>query len=152
LFLKKKSTIFITLPLVTLFFVFINLRIACLKNGVSNPYSNFANWAQKNIRPTTYIAQLNWDTFPFLFYSAPQFYYSTALDPMFTFSVYPEKAVKMHNFRTMKELYTQKELIEIYNSNLLFISKKDFHIALYLNKEGLLFLYQGKDGWLFKLQ
>ena len=117
----------------------------------TKPFNDFAQWLNKNIPPKTYIAQINWSTFPFLFYASNNYYYSSALDPMFTYAAYPEKAIKLKQYRYLEKVWSPKELSNILNSNLVFVCRKDPHIAVLLNKQGVKFLYQGKDGWLFDL-
>ena len=153
LFFTKKRKIFTYVTVLLLFgaAVSYNTKILNLKSCTLRPFTDFSKWAKKNIRPGSYIAQANWSTFPMLFYAAPEYDYSTALDPMFSYSVFPKRSLAIYKFKSLQKGYTRKELIQMFGSGLLFVSQPDYPIALELKKQGINFIYQGKDGWLFLL-
>ena len=145
---KYTSAIFITC-LICLFAL--NIKMVNIPSITKSPYYDFANWTEKNIKKDSYIGQINWDTFPFLFYSSDNFNYSFALDPMFSYAVYPERVKIINQYRHLEHMCSPEELSNALGTNLLFVSRKDPHIAIFLNKQGVYYLYQGKDGWLFDL-
>ena len=122
-----------------------------LKSSQFTPCNSFSDWAPKNIKPGAYIGQIRWGEFPRLFYPAPQFRYSMAMDPMFSYFVFPKKTVRLERFRMLIEPIPPKELKEILGTDLVFISKNDPVPANYLIKSGAKVIYHGNDGWLFLL-
>ena len=132
-------------------FFLLKYEFTILSSSSYFPCYSFANWSQKNIAPGTYIGHIRWSDFPRLFYPAPQYLYSMALDPMFSYFVYPEKTESLENFNQIKVPVSPERLKEILGTNLVFISNLDPGCANYLIEKEAKVLYKGYDGWLLKL-
>ncbi|MCP4176170.1 MAG: hypothetical protein GY756_00210 [bacterium] len=115
------------------------------------PLYSFGKWASKNIEPGTYIGLLHWGDFPRAFYVADRYSYSMALDPMFSYYIYPERTKKIEMFRTGKQLISPAELYEALGTEYLYASKPDHRAVMYLIDNGAKVLYYDKQGCLLKL-
>jgi hypothetical protein len=115
------------------------------------PLYSFGQWASKNIKPGTYIGLLHWGDFPRAFYVADRYSYSMALDPMFSYYIYPERTKKIEMFRLGKQLITPVELYEALGTEYLYASKYDHKAVMYLLDNGAELLYNDKQGCLLKL-
>ena len=116
------------------------------------PLYDYGRWASENLKPGTYVALLRWHNFGRAFYVASQYSYSTALDPMYSYFIYPERTKKIERFITGKILLTPEELAELFGTNLLYISMRgDLPFAEYLIYCGAVILYSDKQGCLLEL-
>ena len=112
-------------PLLFMLIIFVSLlhlNISYLKSSQFAPCMQFAEWTKKHIKPGTYIGQIRWGEFPRLFYPAPQFRYSMAMDPMFSYFQYPEQTEKLEKFRMLLEPLSPEELSEMLKTEIVFIS------------------------------
>tara|TARA_B100001964_G_C13956011_1_gene475487 strand:- start:47 stop:730 length:684 start_codon:yes stop_codon:yes gene_type:complete len=115
------------------------------------PLYEFGQWAPENIKPGTYIGLLHWGDFPRAFYTAERYSYSMALDPMFSYYIYPERTKKIEMFRLGNQLITPVELYEALGTEYLYASKHDHRAVMYLLDNGAQLLYNDKQGCLLKL-
>ena len=115
------------------------------------PLHSFASWADSNLKPGTYIGLLHWGDFPRLFYVAPQFKYSMALDPMFSYYSYPERTEVVEQFRLGHKKVGPKELSKALGTKLVYCSKFDHMAVMYLLERGAEVAYYDKQGCLLRL-
>ncbi|MCP4179924.1 MAG: hypothetical protein GY756_19355 [bacterium] len=140
---------FLILFVVILPIIYFNFNI--LKNKQFYACYDFSKWASRNVRPGTYIGNIRWGDFPRLFFAAPQYRYSMALDPMFSYVVYPKKTLVLERFKLGKQAINPSELAKILNTKFVFISKFDRLPAKHLINSGAAVLYEGYDGWVLEL-
>ena len=115
------------------------------------PLYSFAAWAGNNLKPNTYIGLLHWGDFPRVFFTAPQFKYSMALDPMFSYYSYPERTEVIERFRLGQKKVGPKQLSRAFGTNLIYCSKYDHMAVMHLLERGAKMLYYDKEGCLLRL-
>ena len=119
---------------------------------IISPCYEFAEWQKDNLPEKTYVGLLNWGDFPRLFYTAPELTYSMALDPMFSYYVYPERVNFIEQFRLgYNQKLTPAELAEAFGTNLLYAPKYYQAAVMYLLEKGAKVVYYDKEGCLLKL-
>ena len=116
-----------------------------------DPLYSFADWAKNNLTPGTYIGLLHWGDFPRIFYVAPEYKYSMALDPMFSYVSYPQRTAVIEQFRLGTKKVGPKILARALGTNLMYCSKYDHLAVMYLLDRGAKVLYYDKDGCLLEL-
>ena len=117
------------------------------------PAEGFAQYTEsRKIPRNTQIANLIWSDFPLLFYAAPDMRYSTGLDPMFSYSVFPDKMKKIEKFRRRMIVLSPAELADITGADYAFIGYRYRQFISYLKRLGYKCVYQGEDGALFLLK
>jgi len=116
-----------------------------------SPLYSFAAWADSNVKKGTYIGLLQWGDFPRLFYVAPQFKYSMALDPMFSYYAYPKRTEVIEQFRLGNKKVGPKALSKALGTDLVYCSKYDHMPVMYLVGLGAQVVYYDKQGCLLKL-
>jgi hypothetical protein len=115
------------------------------------PVDSFAQWADTNLTPGTVVANVIWSDFPMLFYSAPEYRYLMGLDPMFGYCRYPERVVKLEQFRQRRRHMSPEELSQLVDARYAFVSVFGKHLAADMESRGFETVYEGSDGWLFDL-
>jgi hypothetical protein len=116
------------------------------------PLNDFKIWTKTaDIPENAIIANLIWSDFAFLIYSTPQYRYLSGQDPMFSYTLYPEKMKQLELFRREKIKLTPPQLANLANANFAFIRKPYKRFALSIIKQGFHPAYSGKDGWLFSI-
>ncbi|OGV73690.1 MAG: hypothetical protein A3K19_22530 [Lentisphaerae bacterium RIFOXYB12_FULL_65_16] len=112
----------------------------------------FAAWARANLPQGTYIANLYWEDFPRLFYTAPDYVYSCGLDSMFGYAAEGERYVRIDALcRGTAEFPAPGELKELLGTDLVFLYCNHAHTARRMAERGYSLAYQGLDGWVFNL-
>ena len=96
--LSNKITKIAVAILLILCMIPINANIFRTLPILTPPYG-FAEWAQKNLPENSYIGLFNWGDFPCLFYADSKLIYSMALDPMFSYFLYPERTMVIESFK-----------------------------------------------------
>lgn len=132
--------------------VMVPINKKLLKNMQLPPCYSFAKWAEFNLPKGTYIGLINFGDFPRLFYVAPEYKYSMAMDPMFSYYAYPERANTVEQFRLGYDFnITPKQLAEAYGTNYLYAPKYYRNAVMYLLEKGAKLLYYDKEGCLLRL-
>jgi hypothetical protein len=135
--------IFIMLPVNSMFFKKILIIPPCYQ---------FGEWQKSNLPKGTYVGLLNWGDFPRLFYTAPELKYSMALDPMFSYYVYPKRTNIVEQFRLgYNQRLTPAELADALGTNLVYAPKFYQNAVMYLLEKGAQVVYYDKEGCLLKL-
>jgi len=120
--------------------------------GTQHPDDDFAVWARRaGIPPGTVIANVNWSDFPALYYSAPEYRYLHGIEPMFGYAALPDRIRKLELFRTGRMKLTPAQLREVTGSELVFVSAAGWELARDMARTGYKIVYQGRDGWVFRL-
>ena len=112
---------------------------------------SFGAWAARFAPPGTVIANLNWSDFPRLFYSAPHCRYLMGVEPMFTYTVAPEKFIKLEAFRAGVAMMSPREMRELTQASFVYFTKQHFYLAKKMINNHYQLAYQGEDGWVFDL-
>jgi hypothetical protein len=138
---------------ILLIFVMLPINNSVLKKIlIIPPCYQFGEWQKDNLPKGTYIGLLNWGDFPRLFYTAPELKYSMALDPMFSYYVYPERTNIIEQFRLgYNQRLTPAELKKALGTNLVYAPKFYQTAVMYLLEKGAHVVYYDKDGCLLKL-
>ncbi len=136
------------------------LFINCINKNLSHggpgncksAFFNTASYMKNNIRPGTFIFNLDWSDFPFLFYPAPEFRYAVGLDPLFGAAIHPEAMALIEKYRAFNSfILSPKELSEITGAQFVFVSKRHAKLAGKMLKSGFQTAYYSNEGWLFDL-
>ena len=116
------------------------------------PIADFAAYmARSGIPPGTVIANLAWSDYPFLIYSCPEYKYMSGMDPMFSYAFDPVKTLRLEKFRRGKLKLTPTELEDVVGAKYLFLRKMYSVYARKIRMFPCVTLYEGADGWLFKI-
>ena len=117
------------------------------------PFSDFSRWCiQHKLPDNTVIANLAWSDFPQLYYSCPQYRYFSGLDPMFSYAVVPETVRRLENFRLGQEDISTADLRQLLGTDYIFLSRLYRRYAkMMMRKSRIAVLYDGEDGWLFRI-
>lgn len=122
----------------------------------SNPAPmEMAEFLRKTLPPGTRIANPVWSDFPYLFYAAPEYEYTWALDPMFGYAYAPDRIsviAKLTLNRIRREPSTVlSKAADAEYAVVLFRDRN--HLGNYFERTcGWKVLYLGPDGWVFKLK
>lgn len=112
----------------------------------------FAAWSRENLEPGTYIANFRCQDFPRLFYAAPEYVYSSGLDPMFAYAARPEEHLLIEKYRRgTLDLPSPERLGELFEGRFMFVSMPFHNSARRMAAAGYTLIYQGADGWCFDL-
>ncbi len=122
-----------------------------VKTYMLPPCYGFAKWAAENLEDGTYVGLLHWGDFPRMFYVADRYKYSMALDPMFSYYIYPERTKNIEKFRLLEKQLTPRELSEALGTNIVYASKFDNNAVMSLLDQGANLIYYDKDGYVLEL-
>ena len=144
----------------------VSLLLICGGFTVNNVSLNLAKWSKpapvrmaeylrKNLPPGTRIANPVWSDFPYLFYAAPEFEYTWALDPMFGYAYAPDKISTISKL-TLNRIRREPSsvLSKATGAEYAVVLFRDYnHLGRYFELTcGWKVLYLDSDGWVFKLK
>jgi len=105
----------------------------------------------RKIPAGTIIANHEWDMFPALYYSLPEYRFLCGLDPCFALVVAPHRTAKLELQRWGFEFFAPADFADIIRARLLYVRSTKLAQKLVENGYGPYLIYQGKDGYLFHL-
>ncbi|MFH0937742.1 MAG: hypothetical protein V1899_00420, partial [Planctomycetota bacterium] len=82
-------------------------------------FDGVTDWMRQNLRPGATVVNLCFDDFPELYYSAPEQYYITGMDPTLMWLAYPEEAQILENMRTRKITLDFAKLRKLFHADYL---------------------------------
>ncbi|QSH40968.1 hypothetical protein P0136_10475 [Lentisphaerota bacterium ZTH] len=116
------------------------------------PASGFAAWLEsRQESKEQIIANLIWSDFPFLYYAAPDYYYLSALDPMFTYAVNPGPVSHLESLLQQRKIPCPQEVSRLTGARLFFVSWRYPELQKKLKCSGYKVVYQGADGMAFSI-
>ena len=144
------------IPVSLIISAFILLPLCCTKAKqllkLPTPCYDFGAWQKKHLPPNSYIALLNWGDFPRLFYVTDNIKYSSALDPMFSYYLYPKRTTLISAFlQGANKNITPQMLSKAFDTNLIYIPNFYTGAALNLKQKGAKIKYRDSQGFLLEL-
>jgi hypothetical protein len=115
-------------------------------------FSGAAKWVKKRGLERETIGNLIWSDFPQLFHSLPENKFLTALDPMFTYSLHPDKMCSLELFSVRKLKISPGLLEEVTGARYVFAAAGRKKLLEWMKKNGYIPVYEGEDGTLFDLR
>lgn len=113
----------------------------------------FAEWCRVRLPPGTCIANLFWDDFPRLFFTAPEYRYTYAMDPMFGYAADPVNYPRLEAMCAGKiDFPPGPELQRLLGARLVYVSPGCASTARRMAAARYALPYQGLDGWCFDLE
>ncbi len=106
------------------------------------------------LRPGEHVVNLDWSDFPGIYFCAPEYTYTWALDPMFSHAFDPGKTGLLGDASSAKRVIRPSEMRSVMNANFaVLIGERRDAIGFFLVRRcGWRLLYRDKDGWIFYLR
>ena len=102
-------------------------------------------------RPGDRIVNLDWSDFPPLVFLSPEFEYTWGLDPMFSFTPFPE-AGKLLGKLSRPQVHSSWQIRKVFKADYAVLLRRQGYLAMNLiNNSGWKVIYEGPDGWIFQL-
>ena len=123
-----------------------NLRDWCRPAPVE-----LAKALHQNVPKGSRVVNIIWSDFPYLYFVAPEYEYTWALDPMFGYAFDSAKASAIGSIAADGKRRSPSELHAITGADYAVVLFENNYCGRFLKLCGWRPLYKGKDGWIFKL-
>lgn len=123
-----------------------NLRDWCRPAPVE-----LAEALHKNVPKGSRVVNIIWSDFPYLYFTAPEYEYTWALDPMFGYAFDSAKVSAIGSIAADGKRRSPSELHTLTGADYAVVLFENNYCGRFLTLCGWRPLYQGKDGWIFKL-
>ena len=97
------------------------------------------------------MVNIIWSDFPYLYFTAPEYEYTWALDPMFGYAFDSAKVSAIGSIAADGKRRSPSELHTLTGADYAVVLFENNYCGRFLTLCGWRPLYQGKDGWIFKL-
>ncbi|MBE6404529.1 MAG: hypothetical protein E7040_00745 [Lentisphaerae bacterium] len=102
-------------------------------------------------KPGDRVVNLDWSDFPPLVFLAPEYEFTWGLDPMFSFVPYPEQS-KMLGKLAQPRVHNSYAVRRVFKAEYAVLLRRQWHMGMNLKfNSGWEVVYEGPDGWIFKL-
>ncbi len=97
------------------------------------------------------VVNLDWSDFPPLVFLAPEYEYTWGLDPMFSFTPYPEES-KVLGRLSRPAMHSSWRIRKVFQADYAVLLRRQEYLGRTLQENcGWQTVYDGPDGWIFKL-
>lgn len=124
--------------------------VRALKRTTPMP-SQLASALKTLAKPGDRVINLDWSDFPPLAFLAPEFEYTWGLDPMFSFTPFPNQS-KILGKLSRPHVHSSWQIKKEFKAEYAYLLKRQRYLGLSLiRNSGWQVVYDGPDGWIFKL-
>ena len=124
-----------------------NLRDWCRPAPVE-----LAEALHKNVPKGARVVNIIWSDFPYLYFVAPEYEYTWALDPMFGYAFDSAKVSAIGSIAADGKRRSPSELHAITGADYAVVLFENNYCGRFLTLCGWRSIYKGRDGWIFKLR
>lgn len=147
-----KYAVLLSLAILICGFFTIRQCISNLQDWCRPAPVKLAEALHKNVPKGSRVVNIIWSDFPYLFFAAPEYEYTWALDPMFGYAYDSAKVSAIGSIAVDGKRRSNSELRAITGADYAVVLFDDNYCGKFLIRCGWRPLYKGKDGWIFKLK
>ena len=138
-------------------FIGLNIAFTChssfnsLSKKTSKAPTGLAAALKKVAKPGDRVVNLDWSDFPPLVFLAPEYEFTWGLDPMFSFVPYPEQS-KLLGKLSRPRVHSSWNVRYTFQADYAVLLRRQWFLGMSLKENsGWEVVYEGPDGWIFKL-